>query len=297
MARKRQDIGKELGVVLAITSATFVLEVAGGVWSNSLALLSDAGHVFGDLLSIALAFVAFKLAQKPSTIRRTFGYHRGEVLAALANSALLVAVAIFVILEALDRLAFPREVRAAGVLGVGFVGLMANVFVVFRLRGHTNLNIRAAVLHALGDTLSSVGVVIAGVLVALTGQSLFDPLVSLVIAGIILFSAYRIARTSLSILLESSPYGITAESVCAVITSVPGVLGAHDVHVWAICSDIIYVTAHVVVRDMRVSSTHAIGEKIAARLRKYNISHTAFQFETPKQKHIKGTGMVCEVSH
>ncbi|MEM3030680.1 MAG: cation diffusion facilitator family transporter [Candidatus Micrarchaeia archaeon] len=297
MAAKHRSVGEELKAVLAITLVTFAAEVAGGVWSNSLALLSDAGHVFGDLLSIALAFIAFKLAQKPSTIRRTFGYHRGEVLAALANAALLVVITVFVVFEAFNRLAFSQEVNAAGVFGIGLAGLAANAFVVWRLRRHANLNVRAALLHALGDALSSVGVVVAGALIALTGQPLFDPLVSLVIAGIILFSAYRIARTSLSILFEFSPYGITAESVCKAITSVPGVLGAHDVHVWAICSDIIYVTAHVVVRDRRVSSTHTIGEKIAAGLRKHNISHTAFQFETPKQKHIRGTGMTCEVSH
>jgi len=157
--------------------------------------------------------------------------------------------------------------------------------------------VRAALLHALSDALSSVGVIVGGALIMLTGQTFFDPLVSLAIAGIILFSAYRIIRTSLSILFESSPYGITAESICGAITSVKGVLGAHDVHVWAICSDIIYVTAHVVVNDTRVSNTHKVGEAIARRLRKHNVSHTVFQFETSKQKHVRGTGMVCEVGH
>ncbi len=288
--------GKRLGIALGITSIVFVLEVVGGILSNSLALLSDAGHMASDVLSIAVTFLAFRIALRPPKTRRTFGYHRVEVFAAAFNGLSLVLITLLIVFEAWNRFASPPVVNAVGMLSVSFIGLLANLWVVFVLRGHENLNVKSAYLHAFGDAVSSIGVIIAGVLIALTGLMVIDLAASLVIAGIILISSYRLLRGSLRILFEFSPVGLTQEKVEACIRSAKGVRGVHDVHVWSICSDIIYATAHVIIDDARVSGTACVYEDIACRLREeLGISHATIQFEA--KKFVCGKGGVCEVRH
>ncbi|MCX6767690.1 MAG: cation diffusion facilitator family transporter [Candidatus Micrarchaeota archaeon] len=294
--KKDALIGKNLGIALAITSAVFLLEVAGGVLSNSLALLSDAGHMASDVLSIAVSFAAFRIALRPPRTRRTFGYHRTEVFAAAFNGFSLVLITLLIVYEAFQRFTNPPAVNAFGMLSIAVVGLAANLWVVVKLRGHENLNVKSAYLHAFGDAVSSIGVIVAGALIALTGNMAIDLVASLVIAAIILTSSYRLLRGSLRILFEFSPPGLTQKMVEKCIKGARGVRGVHDVHVWSICSDIIYVTAHATIDDSRVSRTACIYEDIDCRLRKeLGISHATIQFET--RKFACGRGGVCEVKH
>ena len=289
-------IGRNLGIALAITSIIFIIEVVGGMYSNSLSLLSDAAHVASDLLSIAITFVAFRLALNPPKTRRTFGYHRVEVFAAAFNGASLVLISLLIGYEALMRAASPPAVNAPIMFFVSLVGLLANLWVVFALKGHENLNIKSAYLHAFGDAISSIGVILAGILIQLTGIMAIDLVASIVITLIILVSAYRLLRGSLRILFEFSPVGLTQEKVAACIREAKGVHGVHDVHVWSICSDIIYVTAHATVADSRVSATACVYSDIECRLKeKLGISHATIQFETKKFE--CGRGGVCEVKH
>jgi cobalt-zinc-cadmium efflux system protein len=297
MSEECVTTGKCLRLVLGLTVVAFVVELIGGYFSNSLALLSDAGHVFTDAFSLTIAYVAFQFAYKPSTRKRTFGYHRGEVFAAALNGVLLVAIALTILYEAYTRINAPMPIRTTEMLVVAVFGLAINLYVVLRLREHGNLNIRSAMLHAASDALSSVGVIIGGVLVAITGETIIDPLVSVIIAGIIFSGAYRVIRTSLHILSESSPYGVTADKVCAVMSSVSGVFEIHDVHTWCVCSDISYLTAHVVVKEKTsIEQTNKIAARVAKELKKkLGVSHVTLQFETGKVRHKKC--MTCDVWH
>lgn len=291
-ARTRRD----LRLAMLTTAATFALEFAGGVFSNSLALLSDSAHVLSDVIAMAIALFALGLALRPSTAKRTFGYHRAEVFAAFLNGALLLAMALLIFSEAYKRLLSPQPVESGEVLAIAFIGLLSNLFVVFKLHGHGNLNVRSALYHAAGDALSSVGVIASAIGMMLTGYYALDAFVSLFIVVIILYGAYKVLRTSLHILFESSPYGIGADRVCRALGSVPGVKGAHDVHVWCVCSDITYVTAHIVMRDMKLSRAQKLAEKIDKKLRKeLGVSHTALQMETPGNGHVSEE--TCNIGH
>ena len=293
---KLESAGMGLGIALAITLLIFVLQVAGGLMSNSLALLSDSGHVLSDSLSLAVSWFAFMLATRPAGLRRTFGYHRAEVFAALINSLLLLAMALVVAYEAYLRAVSPPAVNAPIMLMFALLGLIGNVYVVARLGRHKNLNVRSAMMHALSDALSSVGVIIGAVAIAITGATVLDSAVSVLIAGLMLVGAYRIGRDALRILFEFSPRGKGAQEICKIMYSVEGVREVHDVHVWSVCSDLIYLTAHVVVDDGKVSGCERIADALSERLRKkLGISHTTFQFETEGHKH--GKEMVCEIGH
>lgn len=287
--------GRSLALALGITLVIFALEVAGGLLSNSLALLGDSGHVLSDSLSLAISLFACWLAMRPSELRRTFGYHRAEVFAALANSLLLLAMAIFVAYEAYLRIISPPQVDSPLMLAFAFVGLVGNAWVVVKLGGHKNLNVRSAMLHALSDTLSSVGVIIGAIAIALTGMTVFDSLASFLIAGLMLFGSYYVGRDAMRILFEFSPKGMGAREICKALYSVPEVKEVHDVHLWSVCSDLVYVTAHVVVSDRKISESEKIAAKISHALKKIGISHATLQFETENHGHAKE--MVCEINH
>ncbi len=237
----------KLKFAIALTSVTLVGELIGGWWTGSLALLSDAGHVFGDVLALALALVAFRLSQRGPTREHTFGLHRAEVFAALINSLLLGLIALTIFFRAYDRLFAHTEIKSGWMLAIGLVGLLVNVIVLTRLSGHGgDINLRGAYLHVLGDLLASVGVVIAAVLIALTGQYIFDPAISVAIGLLILFSGLRLGRESVHILLEGVPRGVDLKQVAEDVTVLDNVVSVHHLHAWSLCSNYTAISAHVV---------------------------------------------------
>lgn len=242
----------KLRFAIILTSAILVVELIGGWWTGSLALLSDAGHVFGDVFALVLALVAFRLSLRGPTQHHTFGLHRAEVFAALINGVSLVAIAGVIFHEAYDRLAAPGEVRSVEMLVIAVIGLAVNGIVLLKLRGHgEDINLRGAYLHVMGDLLASVGVVAAAVLIALTGRHIIDPIISVGIGLLILVSAVRISRESVDILLEGVPRGIDLNEIAEAVTALDGVTGVHHIHAWSVCSTYTAISAHITatVRD------------------------------------------------
>lgn len=274
------NLSKKLKLAIALTSGILVAELIGGIISNSLALLTDAAHVFMDLLALSLSLSAYTLACRPSDEKSTFGYHRAEIFAALINGFLLVIVVIFVLREAYQRLVSPPEIRTFEMLGIATLGLIVNLFIAFRLRGHSDLNLRSAYLHVLGDTLSSFAVIAGSAIIILTGNYIVDPILSILIACIILYSSLRLLRESINILMERTPKHIDIQRLKQEILDVKGVHGLHDIHVWSICSNVHALNAHVLVGSMSVKETEKITSEINKRLLDdFNISHTTLQFE------------------
>lgn len=290
-----KDAGTSLGLALSVTLLIFILQTAGAYLSNSLALLSDSGHVFSDVVSLGISWLAVGLAMKPASLRKTFGWHRAEIFAALINALLLLAMAIVIIYEATLRIYSPPQINTPLMLLFALVGLAGNAFVVFKLRGHENLNVKSAMLHALSDALSSVGVIVGAVVIALTGLAVFDAVASLLIACLMLWGSYRVGKEALRVLFEFSPKGLGAKEICQAIGGVKGVRGVHDVHTWMVCSDFVCLDAHVVVSDRKVSECGKMAKEIEKRLSKIGIAHATIQFET--EGHGHGKGMTCEIGH
>ncbi len=276
---------RNLLLSLSITAAIFLLELAGGLYTNSLALLSDSGHVLADLLSLAVTLFALGLALRPPTSKLTFGYHRYEVFAALINGGLLLLSALFILYEAYARLLNPVPVSVPEVILIAAVGLAGNLFVVYKLRGFGSTNIEAALLHAASDSLAFLGVIFSSVAVAVTGAVILDTVAAVLISGLILAAAWRVVRESLHILSESCPIEISPEKVLTAIRGTPSVLGVHDMHTWCVCSDIVYVTAHVIVKNVRVSRTSRLQDQLVSKLAHLGVTNSAFQFETSKSRH------------
>ncbi|MEE9151435.1 MAG: cation diffusion facilitator family transporter [Thermoplasmata archaeon] len=274
------ESSKKLKVAIALTSAILFAEIIGGIISNSLALLTDAAHVFMDVLALGLSLSALTIACRPLDEKATFGYHRAEIFAALINGLLLVIVVIFILREAYDRLVSPPEIRTYEMLVVASIGLVVNLFVTFTLRGHHDLNIRGAYLHVLGDTLSSFGVIVGGVLIILTGYYIVDPILSIIISCVIVYSSLRLLKESVDILMERTPKHIDIEKLKEGILKMEGVNGIHDLHVWSICSNVHALNAHLIVDTISVKDTEKITSEINKRLlQDYRISHTTLQFE------------------
>jgi cobalt-zinc-cadmium efflux system protein len=284
---------------LALTGLIFVAELVGGLLTRSLALLSDAAHVFLDVFALGLSYVVIRLASLPPNDRHTYGYHRLRVLAALANGATLLLIAFEIFREAVRRFSNPEPVLAGPMLVVAVIGLVVNLIVALVLRGHSHedLNVRSAFLHVLGDALASVGVIGAGLVIVLTGWTLVDPLVSMLIGGIILIGSGGVLRQSVHILVEGVPRGLTATEVAAAMGDVNGVSEVHDLHVWTVSPGYIALSAHVVLDDQSLSEPQAIMEDLKAALsRQFGIEHTTIQFEC--QSWAPGT-IICpyEVNH
>ena len=275
-------MGRRFVLSLGITSVVFLAEIAGGILSHSLALLSDAGHVFLDVFALAMSYVALRLADRPADEEHTFGFHRAKVLAALANSLLLFLMVFFIAREAWSRWLHPEPINSGLMLGVAIVGLVANLVVarVLRTHDHDDLNARSAFLHVLGDALASVGVIGGAILIALTGWYAVDPILSVLICLLILGGAWRIFRESIHILVEGSPAGVEMRDVAAAIGAVSGVRNVHDLHVWSVGPGYASLSAHVVLADQALAQTQALMDAIKARLEKdFTIHHTTIQFE------------------
>ena len=274
--------GSALKLALALTCVVLGVELVGGLISHSLALLSDAGHVLTDVFALGLAWFAVAQANRPADARRSYGYHRVSILAALVNSVTLIVIVIAIAYEAVRRLAHPEPVQGGVVIVAALVGIAINTFVAFGLRGHSrNLNTRAALLHVTGDIGASVGVVVAGVVILLTGWLYIDPLLSLGIAVLIAFGAWRIVRETVNLLMEGTPAEIDLDAVTKEIAATELVTGMHDLHVWALSSDEVALSCHVVVGDCRLDEAEHVVRDLESRLcGKFAIGHTTIQVES-----------------
>ena len=275
----RAESRRRLGLVVGITAAIMVAEIAGGLVSGSLSLLADAGHMFVDTSAISLALVVSHLAGRPATARRSYGLLRLEILAALVNGALLLAIAVGIAIEAVQRFSTPRPVDGQLLLGVAALGLAANAVgaVVLHRGHHTSLNQRGAYLHVLSDLLGSVGAVAAGAIIIVTGWTLADPLISLFIAALILAGAWRLVRESTDILLEATPAHVSMSDVHDRIVAVPGVSSVHDLHVWTVTSGIVAMSGHLVVPNP--ADNQRVLETVQGRLGQLGIGHVTVQIE------------------
>ncbi len=278
---------------LGLTGLIFIAELVGGILTRSLALLSDAAHVFFDVFALALSYIAIRLASLPPNERHTYGYHRLRFLAALVNGATLLVVAFEIFREAIARFSSPEPVLAGPMLVVAVVGLVVNLVVAFVLRGHDHedLNVRSAFLHVLGDALASVGVIVAGVVILLTGWTLIDPLISMAIAVIILVGSGNVLRQSLHILVEGVPRGMTATEVAEAMNDVEGVTEVHDLHVWTVSPGYVSLSCHVVLDDQSLSEAQDIMDDLKTTLaERFGIEHTTIQAEC--QSCAEGT-IIC----
>ena len=271
---------RALRLVLLLTAALALAEVVGGLLADSLALLADAAHMLSDTGAIALALGAIWLARRPASSRMSFGYRRAEILAALANGVGLVVVAIWIIVEAVQRLASPADLDGGVILVIGLAGLAVNVAgaaILWRSRGES-LNVRAAFLHVVSDLLGSLGVVTAALLVITVGWTRVDPVIAIAIGVLVLVSSWRILRESVGVLLEGTPPGIDADTVGGRMAALPGVTEVHDLHIWEITSGFPALSAHVLVGPGE--DCHARRRELADMLdREFGIHHSTLQVE------------------
>ena len=271
-----------LRIVLLLTLGYLIAEVLGAYWANSLALLSDAGHMFSDAAALVLAWVALTIAVRPATARKTYGFHRVEILAALINGLALMGLALFVVVEAVHRFQEREEVRGEVLLVVSLGGLGVNLVAAWLLSGarQESLNLQGAFLHVVGDLLGSIGAVIAGIFILWQGWYWVDPLVSLLISSLILVNAWRLVAEAVHILLEGTPAHIEVSGVEEALRQVPGVRDVHDLHIWTITSGRHAVTAHVVVDD-QLESRRILRECQSLLVDRFGLTHSTIQIEDP----------------
>jgi cobalt-zinc-cadmium efflux system protein len=267
-------------VALAINAAMLLVEAVGGVLTGSLAVLADAGHVLSDVGSIGLALFAAALAARPAGGRMTFGYQRSEILAALVNGLLLVAVAIVIGYAAIGRLDDPPSIDGGGVLGLGLLGLLGNIAATVVLAGgeRADVNLEGVLRHSAADALGSIGVVVAGAVVLAGGSDVVDPIVSLAISVLILLSSWRLIKEPLDVLMEAAPAGLDVDAAGAAICAEEGVLSVHDLHIWTVTSGFGALAAHVVV------AADCDRDLVRARIElllheRFGIDHTTLQME------------------
>lgn len=285
---------RDLLIALSITVLMMAAEAIGGLISNSLALLSDAGHMLTDNLALLLSFFAMKFAAMPATDRKTFGFYRLEILAAFVNGIALVLMSFYIMYEAYQRMITPQPVAGGLMLLVAGIGLAVNIVgaIVLNKHKHTSLNIRGAYLHILGDALSSVGVVIGGAVIIYTGWYLIDPILSVLISLVIIYSAWALVKESVSILLESVPSHISIAAVAEEIEKIEGVREAYHIHVWTITSGVYAMSAHIIIDDQLVSRSRELLEKIRSVVAvRFSVLHSTIQIECERCD----IGSVCSI--
>jgi len=281
-ARVSVDAAARLRLALVLTAIVLIVEVVGGLWAHSLALLSDAGHVVTDLVVLALSIFALRQVQRPASPRRSFGYQRVGILVALLNALLLGAIVVAIVIEALHRLQHPSAVRgglmaAAAVLGLGISLLIARSLQPME----RDLTVRSALMHIWGDAWASAGIIVAGLLIALTGRLAIDPLLSLGIAALIAWSAWRVLAAAIDILLESTPADLRTDAVVTAVKRVPGVRDLHDLHIWSLGAQSRAMSAHLLIDDQRVIQAQDILAEVREVLaHEFEIEHTTIQFES-----------------
>ncbi len=275
-------VGSKLKYGIMLTGLILAVEIVGGLLSNSLALLSDAGHVFADVIALSLSWYGVRQAERPASSRMTFGYHRVGVIIALVNAVSIFAIAAVIFYEAARRWQQPPEVNSGLMLGAAIVGLGVNVFIAFWLRKEqrTNLNVRSAFWHVMGDALASVGVIIGAVIIMLTGWFIVDPIISMLIGLIITLAAWRILKEGLKVLLEAAPQQVDVHRMVSTLKKIKGVKDVHDVHVWSISPELHAMSCHVMVNDLPLSRAGEIRRELEKVLRgRFDIEHSTLQFE------------------
>ena len=273
---------QRLWIALSLSILIVIIEVVGGILGKSLALLGDSAHVLTDVLTVGIAILTIRLGRRRHTSRRTFGYHRAEIFAALVNGSTLTAVALVIIYQAYLRLLQPPAVQGPLVLTIASFGLLGNLGIAGLLASSrkTSLNIRGAFVHSVGDTLSSVAVIISSIIVIATGYSGIDPIIAALIGLLIIRSAYGLVRDSTDILLESTPKQFQLEKIAEIIQTVPRVRGVHDLHVWTITSGLYALSGHVMLETDSISEGSTIVENVAAKLKTvFGIEHVTLQIE------------------
>lgn len=270
---------RALRLCLVLTAIFFVVELTSGFLTDSLALLSDSGHMLSDLMTLGISLFAARLALKAPTDCKSYGYHRTEVLAALFNGLMLWLMIGVIFVEAFQRFGNPPPVHGTGVVVVGAAGLIINLISAFLLRQHDDLNVRGAYYHVISDALGSVGAVMSGVLIWVTGRTIFDPLLSLLIGMLVLYSSWSVVRDSISILMESVPRHLDPSTIRQAVLSCPGVRNMHDLHIWSIGSRSHALSAHVTIHpDSNPSEVRCRIEEMLRR--EYDLNHTTLQIET-----------------
>lgn len=259
-----------------------IAEMAVGITANSLALVGDALHNLTDTLSLLVAFIAVRLERRPATIEKSYGYQRAGILAGFVNAGTLVGFTIFIFIEAFDRFRHPHLVNDVPMLWMAVIAIVLNTAITLSLRreGKDDVNIRAAVVHMLGDAVSSVGIVIAALLIRSTGNPIWDPAISIFIGVMILWSSWGVLSETVNLLLEGTPFGIVPDEVSASLSAVDGVHGVHHLHIWAIGPSRPALSCHIMVGDVPVKSTSKLLDELNAMLaRRWGIAHTTIQFE------------------
>jgi len=280
---QRQDkhaIHQALWGALILTSVFFAIELTGGLWFKSLALVADAGHMATDAFGLGMAVLASKLAQRTNCAKHTYGLGRVEVLASLLNGGLLIVTFVWVLMEALQRFQSPPEIHGPGMMAVSLAGLIVNVLVLTKLHPHhhDDLNTRGAYLHVMGDLLGSVGAVVASICVVLWGWTLADPILSIIVSGLLIVNAWRLLREALDVFLESAPAKLDIAAIEDALAHQPGVVNIHDLHVWRIGSQQVALSAHVTVTpEYFVPETFRALEGMM--LDHFRIDHTTIQLE------------------
>jgi cobalt-zinc-cadmium efflux system protein len=276
---QQKNFEKHLKMAILLTFFFFVVEIVGGFISGSLSLLGDAGHMLRDVFALVISLSALKISKKLPSKRKTFGFHRVEIFAGFLNGILLIAVAIWILLEAYDRFHSHKPIESMTMLVVALIGLAVNLYLAFKLHGSHDLNIKSAFLHVLTDAAFSFAVVLAAVLIFLTGHTIFDPLLSSIISAVIILSASKLVKESIMILLEFTPKDVDFDLVLKDIQQVEGVEGVHNVHMWSLCSNINVMDAHVYTKEADMMKIEKIKNKIKEKLDKYNIKHVTLEFE------------------
>jgi cobalt-zinc-cadmium efflux system protein len=277
-----QQTARRLAIALGVTLAFVIFEAFAGWQANSLALLSDAAHNLTNVIALALSWYALRLAAQPANAGKTFGYHRAGILAALVNSTTLVVIALGIFYEAFQRINSPLKVEANTLIGVGMVALLVNAGTAWLVeRGSDrDLNLRSTFVHLLGGVMATMGAIVAGIVIAMTGLNWLDPLVSAFIGLLILGSAWGILRETIDILLEGTPRDIDMSKMVRDLLQVPGVRGVHDLHVWSLTQNMRALSAHVVTDNILIGDGAAIRRKInAVASRQYGIAHATQQLE------------------
>jgi cobalt-zinc-cadmium efflux system protein len=289
----KMTLEKRLLLCFTLTLLILIAEVIGGIISKSLALLSDAGHMLTDVFALGLSMIAMHIGRKPSDRRATFGYQRIGLLSAVINAVSLIVIALFIFYESYHRFLSPPQIHTATMLIIAGIGLIGNILIALILgHSHKDLNIKSAWLHVLGDTLSSVGVIISGVIIFYTGWPYADPVASILIGVIILFGGIRVVKEALTIFLEMTPTEFDAEKIVKKIAEIPGVMGIHNVHLWSPSHRNVAFSAHIWVHDQKLSEVAGLRRTIKEALMAMNIRHIMLQFECAE---CETNGLYCQI--
>lgn len=289
---------KVLLLSFIIITSYMVVEAIGGFVTNSLALLSDAGHMLSDSVSLGIALIAFILGEKAANISKTYGYKRFEILAAVFNGITLMIIAVFILFEAIERFANPPVVATTGMLIISSIGLIVNIIVAcIMMRGgdtKDNINMRGAFLHVLSDMLGSVGAILAALLMMFWGFGWADPLASVIVALLVMRSGFYVTKSGVNVLMEGTPENLNMDEVILVIKQTKGIISIHDLHIWSITSGLNALSCHAVVDDaMTISESEEILRKIEHDLSHYGIQHVTIQLETTAHKHDES--VLCQI--